>query len=259
MQTTMNNFFENSIQKIHQTDLTFIRYAMHQIKWDSRLIIITGARGVGKTTLLLQYIKKNLPLNESVLYLSADELYYRKSNLVDFVDEFVKNGGKYLFIDEVHKSPEWSNEIKIIYDRHTTLKIVATGSSAIELQQGSGDLSRRALFYEMQGMSFREYLSFAYGFAFDVLPFGDIKTKSLEFSLTVCDKIKPLPLFREYLSKGYYPFCKETEYHKRIQQVINLIIETDIPAVFNIDYTSVHKMRLLLGQLASMVPFRLNV
>ncbi|MEX2485033.1 MAG: AAA family ATPase [Brumimicrobium sp.] len=141
----MNNFQEKFQRKIQETSLEFVRILMNQISWESRLIGIKGARGVGKTTLLLQYIKKNLPLNEETLYISLDNIWFAENRLSDLTDSFVKKGGKYLFLDEVHKYPNWAQELKNIYDDYPQLKIVFTGSSLLEILNAHADLSRRAV------------------------------------------------------------------------------------------------------------------
>ena len=152
----MDALFEYSNQLISEVDTAFIRYSYHQINWQNRLIGLIGPRGVGKTTLVLQYIKNNLNIHQT-LYVTVEDFYFAKNRLTDLADSFVKSGGKYLFIDEIHKYPDWSKELKLIYDYHKELKVVFTGSSVLDIKKGSSDLSRRAVIYTMQGLSFREY------------------------------------------------------------------------------------------------------
>src|SRR5690606_14575283 len=153
----MQSLFEHSNRLINQTNSDFVRYMFSRINWKNRLVGLTGPRGVGKTTLILQYIKESLPIQHT-LYVTAEDFYFAKNRLLDLADSFVKSGGKYLFIDEIHKYPDWSKELKLIYDYHEELQVVFTGSSVLDIKRGSSDLSRRAVIYPMQGLSFREYL-----------------------------------------------------------------------------------------------------
>ena len=155
----MERLFESFIKKLAITNTSFVRSLMNEIEWEARLIGIKGARGVGKTTLLLQYIKLNLPMDKTVLYASVDNIWFSEHKLYDLASDFVKRGGKYLFLDEVHKYPNWSQELKNIYDDLPELHVVFTGSSLLEILNAKSDLSRRAIVYEMQGFSFREYLN----------------------------------------------------------------------------------------------------
>jgi predicted AAA+ superfamily ATPase len=234
----------------------------HEINWGNRLIAITGARGVGKTTLLLQYIKDIFKTDiENILYVSLDNLYFSKTTLSDFADEFVKRGGKYLFLDEVHKYPNWSLEIKNIYDNYPELFIVFTGSSALDILKGKGDLSRRVVTYKMNGLSFREFLTFKYRLIFPVYSLKDIIENATEICNAINTTIKPIKYFEEYLKTGYYPYFIEGEddYYQRIEQTINQIIETDLPTIENIDFTAIHNIRKLLVVIAEVVPFKPNI
>jgi len=196
--------FRSQLKRI---DLQFKRYLLGQINWQQRLIVITGARGVGKTTLLLQYIKQNFSQNlDSVLYVSMDNLYFGKTTLSDFADKFVKFGGKILFLDEIHKYPNWSQEVKNIYDNYPELQLVLTGSAAINIYKGKGDLSRRMVLYRMNGLSFREFLNFKYGFNFSAFALSELLQNAAEISQELSTEIKPFKYFEQYLKKGYYPF-----------------------------------------------------
>lgn len=246
---------------ILRVDTSFKRYIWDEINWDSRLIIITGARGVGKTTLLLQYIQTNLPINEETLYVSLDDIYFSKTNLIDFTEQFIREGGKYLFIDEAQKYQAWSKEIKNIYDNFPDLKIVISGSSSIELLKSEGDLSRRALYYNLHGLSFREYLNFAYKLDLTPYKLDDLLRNSLKITQEVRTLTKIYPAFNEYLEYGYYPFYKEdvVNFHKRLQQVINIVLELDIKDNFQIDANSTHLIKKLMAEIAAMVPFKPNI
>ena len=256
---------EKLIQKfkirLNSVNLNFKRYLWNQINWKNRLIAIIGARGVGKTTLLLQHIKETFTNLNEVLYVSLDNLFFGKIILSDFVDEFVKLGGKYLFLDEVHKYPNWSAEIKNIYDTYQELSIVITGSSALDIHKGKGDLSRRIIVYKMNGLSFREYLFFKEGFTFEPYNLDDILKNSEQIAQKINSKIKPIKYFSEYLQKGYYPYFIEDEedYYKRIEQTINQVIEVDLHTIENIDYNAIYKIRTLLMVIAEIVPFKPNI
>jgi len=248
--------------RLNNTTTTFKRYLWNEINWSNRLIAITGARGVGKTTFLLQYIKETYKDSlEDVLYASLDNLYFTKTTLTELTDNFVKHGGKYLFLDEVHKYPDWSIEIKNIYDNYPQLKIVITGSSAINILQGRSDLSRRMIIYKMNGLSFREFLEFKYGIIKPVLQLTDLLNNANEICNTINSEMKPHKYFEEYLQTGYYPYFKEDEqnYFQRIEQTVNEIIETDLPKIEHINYSTIYNIRRLMAIIAQIVPFKPNI
>lgn len=242
--------FETILRNI---PLDFKRYLYNKISWESRMVGIVGPRGVGKTTMILQYIKENL-LTKNTLYVSADDLYFSENKLIDLADEFYKHNGKYLFIDEIHKHHNWSRELKNIYDSYPDLKIVFTGSSVLDILKGSSDLSRRAIIYKMQGLSFREYLDL----------FHNYKTHSLSLEQILNNEIElinikhPLPLFKDYLKKGYYPFGLENELEIRLDQIILRTLETDIPQYANLNVATSRKLKRLLNVIAESVPFKPN-
>jgi predicted AAA+ superfamily ATPase len=257
----MDNIKEKHRKKIAFTSLEFIRSTMDTIDWNSRLIGIKGARGVGKTTLLLQYIKKHHPTDPAVLYASLDDIYFSDNTLIDFATSFEKQGGKRLFLDEVHKYPNWSQEIKNIYDDLPELQVVFTGSSLLEIINARADLSRRAIVYKMQGLSYREYLSLSLSIHFDVFKLEDILTQTTEITEIINHKIKPLQHFPNYLTNGYYPFFKESEslYHARITEVVNMIIELELPLLRGVDIAYTNKLKQLLYVIAQSVPFVPNI
>lgn len=258
----MNKLIQQFQSRLISVDLTFKRYLWNEVDWDNRLIAITGARGVGKTTLILQYIKENFKTEiENVLYVSLDNLYFSKTTLTDFASEFVKHGGKYLFLDEVHKYPNWSVEIKNIYDNFPELSIVFTGSSALDILKGKADLSRRIVTYKMNGLSFREFLEFKYHRVFPIYSLKDITENATEISHLINSTIKPIKLFEEYLRTGYYPYFlgDEKNYYQRIEQTINQIIENDLLIIEHIDFTSINNLRKLLIIIAEIVPFKPNI
>ena len=258
----MDELFERFQQKLHYISTAFVRSIMDEIHWEARLIGIKGARGIGKTTLLLQYIKKNLSeqLN-STLYVSLDSLWFNTHTLVGLAADFVKRGGKYLFLDEVHKYEGWAQELKNIYDDFPTLKVVFTGSSLLEILNARADLSRRAIIYNMQGFSFREYLTMETGIVFDTLTLKQITEDHLQQAGIINGKIKPFQYFEGYLKKGYYPFYKEQPelYEMRLAEVINMILEIELPLLRGVELSYIRKVKTLLVIIAESVPFIPNV
>ncbi|WP_462319190.1 ATP-binding protein [Marinilabilia sp.] len=249
-------------KKMTQTQIKFIRSIMNKINWDARLIGIKGSRGVGKTTLLLQYIKLNFAENlQSILYVSLDNIWFSENKLIDLADNFAKEGGKYLFLDEVHKYPGWSMEIKNIYDDYPELKVVFTGSSLLEILKANGDLSRRALIYNMQGLSFREFLAIETNIKFEELSLEQILNDHESLTPDIVSKIKPLKYYTDYLNYGYYPFYQELPevFHIRLEEVINLILETELPRLRNVNITYTQKLKQLLFIITESAPFTPNI
>ena len=258
----MEELFRKYYQKIQRIETTFIRSFSNDINWNARLIGIKGARGVGKTTLLLQYMKLNYSANlEESLYVSLDSFSFKGKTLVGLADEFVLNGGKYLFLDEVHKYANWSQELKNIYDDHSELKVVFTGSSLLEILNARADLSRRAIVYHMQGLSFREYLELETNEKFNKLSLEDILTNHLNIANSINSKIKPFRYFDAYLKQGYYPFYKEDTdlYEQRIEEIINMMLEIELPLLRGVAIGLVQKIKQLLAIISESVPFIPNV
>lgn len=258
----MEKLIQNFQNRLKATNLTFKRYLWSEINWDNRLIAISGARGVGKSTLLLQYIKEHYKQKlDETLYVSLDNLYFTKYSLSDFAEQFVKSGGKNLFMDELHKYPNWSQEIKHIYDSYPELKIVITGSSVLDLLKGKVDLSRRMIIYKLNGLSFREFLQFKYNFEFPAYSLHEIMNNSSQLCFEINEKIKPLKYFDEYIRTGYFPYFKEGEkdYYTRVEQTVSQIIESDLLAVEMIDYAAVYNIRRLLSVLSEVVPYKPNI
>lgn len=258
----MEKLIEFSRSRIYSVNTVFKRYLWDKINWNNRLIAVTGARGVGKTTMLLQYIRENLNEKpDEVIYVNLDDLYFSRNTIVDFADEFVKRGGKYLFLDEVHKYRNWSQEIKNCYDYFPDLKIVITGSSALKIFEGKADLSRRAIHYTMQGLSFREFIELKYTHHFPVFQLTDILYDPSKQIPRILNTIKPIKVFEEYLKTGYYPFFVEGEsdFQTRLKQTVNHVLESDIPSIANIDFIAVYNLRKLLSILAGIVPYKPNI
>lgn len=239
----------------------FIRSLYDQIQWENRLIGIIGARGIGKTTLLLQRIQKEYARSSEALYISLDHIWFATHSLIDLVDGFTKAGGKVLFIDDVHKYPTWSVEIKNIYDFYPELKVVFTGSSLLEILNARADLSRRALIYEMQGLSFREYLNIVTQNEFPTLSLETILEEHANYASDITQVVKPLKYFPEYLRMGYYPFFKDFKelYPVQVRTIINLIIEIELPLLRKVDIAYAGKIKQLLSIIADAVPFVPNV
>lgn len=248
--TSLYQKFETLLQN---TTTDFKRYLYDEIAWGSRMLGITGPRGVGKTTLILQYIKENLDTKKA-LYVSADDLYFGDNRLFDLAGDFYKNAGEYLFIDEIHKYADWSRELKNIYDSFPKLNIVFTGSSVLDILKGSADLSRRAIIYKLQGLSFREYLNLYHNYKAQVYSLKQVVNGEVKLP----DIDHPLPLFNDYLKRGYYPFGIEGELDIRLSQIIIQTLETDIPQYANLNVGTSRKLKHLLSTIAESVPFKPN-
>lgn len=250
----MNALFEYSNQLISRVETSFTRYLYEEINWENRLIGITGPRGVGKTTLVLQHIKNNLD-TQKTLYVTVEDFFFAKNRLTDLADDFVKLGGQYLFIDEIHKYPNWSKELKLIYDYHPDVKVVFTGSSVLDIKKGTSDLSRRAVMYTMRGLSFREYLMLFHGIHVKRYSLTEIIIHQVEMPQLP----HPLPLFKDYLKKGHYPFARENGFDQKLQQVINQTLEVDIPTYAEMNVATGRKLKQLLAVVAESVPFKPNM
>jgi len=246
---------------VQHTNTNFVRYLYDDIAWNNRLIGIIGAKGTGKSTLLLQYIKLNFPDKSKAVYASLDNMWFTKHSLLEFAEDFYNQGGTHLFLDEVHKYPTWAVEIKNIYDSFPDMHLVFTGSSMLEIFQASVDLSRRAIAYELKGLSFREFLKYEHSLDLPVLQLNAILKNHRTIASDIASKIKILPEFNKYLEYGYYPYYKEDmgTYPVRVEQSINKTLSEDLPAIENVEYATILKIRKLLGTIAEMVPFTPNV
>lgn len=249
----MRTLYQKYETLLQNTSTDFKRYLYERVSWDSRMIGIIGARGVGKTTMILQYIKDNLN-SKKALYVSADDMYFGENRLFDLADDFYKNAGEYLFIDEIHKYDNWSVELKNIYDSFPTLNVIFTGSSVLDILKGSADLSRRAIIYKLQGLSFREYLKFYHNIETEVYTLEQI----IKHEAKLENIQHPLPLFNDYLKRGYYPFGIENEMNLRLGQIIVQTLETDIPQYANLNVGTSRKLKRLLSIIAESVPFKPN-
>jgi predicted AAA+ superfamily ATPase len=257
----MEQLLKRHLNLITQTEFGFERYLLNKLPWNQRLLGVKGARGVGKTTMFLQYIKKNYGVSTKALYVSLDNLYFTENKLSDLVEGFVNKGGEHLFLDEVHKYPNWSVELKNIYDNYPTLKVAFTGSSLLEILNARADLSRRALVFELQGLSFREYLKFRHSIDLEVISLEDLLTNHTQLALDIHAQFKPLSYFESYLQFGYYPFYQENSmfYYKQLQEIITMILEIELPLLRKTETQLIFKVKQLLYIISQSVPFKPNI
>ena len=250
-------------RRLVETNCDYLRYLYSQIEWNERLIGIKGARGVGKTTMLLQHIKLTFPDVSKAFYVSLDHIWFSTHTLFELTEYLYTHGVTHLFLDEVHRYPNWITTIKNIYDSYPNLHIVFTGSSLLEIDSAEADLSRRLRTYHLEGLSFREYLAINHVANLETLTFEDVLTHHQQIASGICSKLKILPYFERYVQQGFYPFFLETtstaSYYERIQNVVTTVIENDIPAVENIEYETLQKAKRLLVLLAQMKPFTPNI
>jgi uncharacterized protein len=255
-------YFMESLVKIYlrllqETDASKFRYLYPSIDWNERCIAIIGAKGVGKTTMLLQHIKTTFPNKEEAFFASLDNVWFANHSIFELADEFYMNGGTHLFLDEIHHYPNWATEIKNIYDSFPKLKIVFTGSSLLQIYRSSADLSRRVVYEHLEGLSFREFLMFEQIGDFPVFSLKEIVENHQNIALQITENIKIIPLFKRYLKNGYYMFYKEgvKKYEQKLQETINNVIDVDIPAIENIEFESRHKLKKLMAILSTLVPY----
>ena len=240
---------------------TFKRYLYNQIEWTDRLIGIRGARGVGKTTLLLQYIKENFKDKSKVFWVSLDNLWFKTNSLSELVEYLYNQGVTSLFFDEVHKFKDWSLYLKNFYDGYPDLQIVYTGSSMLEIDNSKADLSRRQILYTLGNMSFREYLEFTKTITLAPVSIEELLKNHIDIAMEIMPKIKVLKCFGGYLKQGCYPFTGEIKggFYMRLNSVIQLVIESDMPASVDVSYSTVEKTKTLLMLTVSNVPFEVNI
>ena len=250
----MESLFATSQLLISRVDTTYVRDKHNEIDWNSRLVAILGARGTGKTTMILQHIRLHNATSQA-LYVMADDFYFTSHRLEELANKFMLLGGKYLYIDEIHKYPNWSKELKQIYDMHPELHIIFTGSSILDIKQGEADLSRRALMYHMQGLSFREYMHLFHGIQLPTITLEQILANQLPLDVLP----HPLPYFRDYLRGGYYPFALEQGFAMRVEQVVAQSIEVDILQYADMKASTARRLRQLLTIVSSLAPYKPNI
>ncbi|MCL2246771.1 MAG: AAA family ATPase [Lentimicrobiaceae bacterium] len=253
----MNNLIKIYLRLLQETDEKTFRYLYPKIDWNERCVAIIGAKGVGKTTMLLQHIKATFENKEEALYASLDNSWFANHTIFELADEFYMNGGTHLFLDEIHHYPNWTSEIKNIYDSYPKLKIIFTGSSLLQIYKSTIDLSRRVVYETLEGLSFREFLKFENIGDFPIYSLQDIVENHQNIAFKITENIKIMPLFKKYLKTGYYLFYKQglKKYDYKLQEAINNVIDVDIPAVENIEFTSRYKIKRLLAVLSELVPY----
>lgn len=257
----MEQLIQRFYEKYAQTNTNTIRNFINIIDWDNRMIGIKGSRGVGKTTLLLQYIKKHYQPDNKVLFVSLDHFYFSDNRVYHLADEFQKKGGRLLVLDEVHRYKNWAIELKNIYDDFKDLKVIFTGSSLLHLQKANADLSRRAVMYQMPGLSFREFVYFETGKQFPVFSLESILKDHIKLTIDLIGKFKPLEYFGSYLQYGYYPFYLENlnAFHQKLIETIQIVVEVDIPQFEMIQTSHISYIKKLLQIIASSAPFKPNL
>ena len=260
----IQELYANSHRLVSQVNTEHKRYLYSQLPWNARMLCIRGARGVGKTTLLLQRMAEAFPSGSSLaLYVSLDELWFTENRLVDLAEYHYTHGGTHMFLDDVHRYPQdtWAQELKNIYDRYPGFQIVFTGSSILKIDQSQVDLSRRYLFFTMQGLSFREYLSFNSIAEFGSFPLENILKDHVAMAAEITRQVHVLQYFEEYLRHGYYPFYKELVegYEMALRQMVANVIEQDIPQAESLEQTTINRTKRLISLIARVTPFTVNV
>lgn len=248
-------------RKLATTKLEFKRYLYDQINWSVRLLGIKGARGVGKTTLLMQHIKESFENYDDVLYVSLDNLWFQNHKLEDLVEYLYTRGICHIYLDEVHRYENWAGVLKHLYDCYPDLNIVYTGSAMLAIDNSKNDLSRRQSLYTLHGLSFREYLEYENIIKLNPISIKNLHATHIKYALDVTAKIKVLKYFEKYLDSGYYPYYKESgnDYIMRVAEVAQLIIDSDISSVENITLSTKQKIKKLLMVIAENVPLEINI
>lgn len=258
----MESLYAKHRMLIGQVNMNIIRQCINDIAWDRRLVGIRGSRGVGKTTLMRQYIRSRYGVQPGVaLYCVMDSMYFTNHSLLELGEKFHAVGGRHLFLDEVHNYPGWSREIKELNDLYPDLKITFTGSSLIQILNADADLSRRVLAYDMHGLSFREYLQFYHGIVLPSYSLQEILSNADEICTSVNEACHPLQHFGQYLRDGYYPFFdgNEVEYYSRLENVVSFIIDQELVKFCNVDVAYTRKIKAMLLFIASNVPYEVNI
>jgi predicted AAA+ superfamily ATPase len=258
----MEVLFQYQDNLLRVVNNSFRRYLHPHINWGQRMIGIKGPRGAGKTTLMLQHLKFDLKeLASKALYVTADHTWFYNHTLLDTAMDWFKQGGRILFIDEVHKYPQWSRELKNIYDGLPEMRVIFSASSALDIYRGESDLSRRVISHTLAGLSFREYLAFTENLFFDKVSLDDIFSNHRALAINVLEKMQPLPLFTKYLKNGYLPIIAEgeAEYLPKLEQVINAIVDTDLAYIASYNAGTAVKVKRLLGVIAESAPFKPNI
>lgn len=259
--TEYEDIYQEHQRILANIDASFRRFYIDTIDWNERLNFILGARGAGKTTMLIQHIKENYGNDEKVLYISMDDLVIAQYRLLDIADFHHQRGGTHLYVDEIHKYANWSQELKNINDRFKQMKVVVSGSNILDIQKGKADLSRRAVEWNVPGLSFREYINIESGLDIKSLSLEDLLNNHIDIAHDITKKIKPAVLFQPYLEHGYYPFYLEGKknYHKKLNEVLNVTLEVDMPQLLGVDVSKIPIMRKLIYILTTQTPFTPNI
>lgn len=257
----METLFAKHVRRLKGLRTTYLNEIIDDIPWEQQLVGITGARGVGKTTLLLQYIKRTWKHNRKALYVSLSDIDFPYTSLYELADNFVKQGGAHLFLDEIHKFPRWSEELKTIYDSFPELKVCFTGSSILDIFKGKADLSRRSLIFTMQGLSFRQFLQIETGTELPKYSLSEIRESHYDICVNLTEKFRPFEYFQNYLRYGYYPFYLESKeyYSMKLSGTLTQIVENDMPYLLSIDYEYIDKIKRFINILANDIPFKPNI
>lgn len=258
----MDELYEYQEEVLKQVSDNFYRGLYQKLNWKERFLGITGLRGTGKTTMLLQYLKYTTTDKDSALYVTADHTWFYDHSLLDLSRQFRKYGGTLLLIDEIHRYPNWSRELKNIYDGFPDLQVIFTASSVLDILKGESDLSRRAITKELTGLSFREYLELRFQHKFSVLSLHELLNNPEDFANRVLSELKPIPIFNEYLQNGYFPFSvtkSDESFRQLLNQVINTVMEVDLQIVEGYSASNTIKMKRLMGVIAETVPFEPNI
>jgi predicted AAA+ superfamily ATPase len=256
----LDKLFEKSQQILKLQNYKYKRYFYHTINFNDKMLGILGSRGVGKTTVIIQYLNSLDLASNKKLYFSADSIITSSNSLYDIADEFCKSGGEILAIDEIHKYKNFEKELKEIYD-FLDLKVIFSGSSALQLEHKKADLSRRAVLYRVKGLSFREFLELKLDMKFKSHSLEDILKNHTDIASEINSKIKPFEHFKEYLKYGYFPYYFENNetYGIKLEETINTVIESDLPIIFNIEPQSIQKLKQLVNLICSSKPYELNI
>lgn len=255
--SSIESLYQASARLVSRVSTDLHRYLYTQINWDNWLIAIKGARGVGKTTMMLQHIKENFSdLPEQALYVSLDNLWFANRSMSEVVEYHYSHGGTHLYIDEIHKYPNWQSLVKNISDEYPDMHVVYTGSSMLKIDKSQGDLSRRLRDYTLNGLSFREFVLFESGMEIPSVTLDDLLERHVSLAMKITSDLKVLPLFEKYLRYGYYPFYKREAdgFGERLQNVVKAVLNEDIPAVEEVTYPTVQKIQRMLMILAERVP-----
>lgn len=258
----MDSLYEYQQEVLSRINDRFFRGLYHRLNWKTRFLGITGLRGTGKTTMLLQYLKYNAPDKDHLLYITADHTWFYDHSIIGLAQQFVKYGGTLLLIDEIHRYPRWSRELKNIYDGLPELQVIFTASSVLDILKGEADLSRRVITQELTGLSFREYLELRYQYHFSSISLTNLLDNPGKVVDMVLAELKPLPVFNEYLQIGYFPFSitqEQDSYRQLLNQVINTVMEVDLQIVEDYSASNTVKMKKLLGVIAESAPFEPNI